>query len=225
MEAAPALLFAGTGISIDQDGRADAEGLLGPPRRGDDVDPQLQEQLRFSVQPVDGAIGYRWELGEDAAIYRQIAEIDTEMPEAVLAGVPDGSYFLRASAISSSGVQGLSATFGFDRVKTLVAGQRFVTRALDHGQRQFLFVWEGDSASNQTYRFSLARDPNAEVYLVDEIGLRSTQLRVNGLPDGVYYWRVEASRYVNRTLYKSDGEWRRIEIGVLADQVFDDSDR
>lgn len=106
------------------------------------------------------------------------------MPVAGFAGIPDGSLFVRVSAIAASGLEGLSQTFAMRRVLTGLAA---TARAGADGTR---FAWDGAGEGQRIYRFQLAHDEKGAMPLVDEAGLTDQSITLTALPPGEYWWRV-----------------------------------
>lgn len=74
---------------------------------------QEYSAARFALQPVAGAEAYHVQISLDQDAQNVIAESRSHEPMVNVDGIRDGNYFMHASAISRSGLEGLSRTQAF----------------------------------------------------------------------------------------------------------------
>ena len=165
--------------------------LLPPPALNDDSRVQDQSSLAFDVVPVSGAKAYRIQLANDAGMQDIFAEQTQASPHFEFAGLPDGGYFLRITAIDPSDIEGLPRTYPVQRYvddNGVFPGE--VTVDGPPGDRRYHFTWRVTGKGSRTFRFQVSKEPSAEAPFIDEGGLKDTQITVTNLPPGQYRWRV-----------------------------------
>ncbi len=200
--------LAGFGVASAGDGLAPPEALLPPP---DLVEPgavQTAEQLRFTVNPAPQAIAHRFEIATDAGFVDVIKGVIAEGREAVFEPLPNGRYFVRARAISASGIEGFSESYTFRRKRFGVEASIGQSEEIDG----FVFQWLPEGEGNATFAFQLWRDGDAANLIVDEVGLSSTGLVLTDLVPGVYQWRVAAVEAEPEGLLKVWGPTQKLTI-------------
>lgn len=168
--------------------------LLPPPQFDETSRRQTAEGVRLAFAPVPGASRYHVQVGTDAGFKTVLDEAFPEVPEARFAALPDGSYFVRATAIDANALEGEPGVYPFERwLDRMRLG-------LDMGWagplRQYLFWWDTPGAGNAQYRFQLAKAGREEKPMVDLPGLTGHSQAVIDLPRGRYRWRVMTSRIV-----------------------------
>lgn len=175
---------------------------------------QDDERLRFDLQPLPGAIGYRVQIAQDAGFLDVISEADAPSPVVELDALPDGTWFVRASAIDRNGLEGLADTYSFQRrLNTLATAieQRRTDRF-----REYLFRWEPEGEGTHQFRFQLKKVDGDDPPLVDEPGLATRRLILTNLPPGEYEWRVHTLQFIDGAAY---GKWSAAErLTVPPDQ-------
>jgi hypothetical protein len=150
---------------------------------------QDEPRLAFDIDPEPGAKAYRAQLATDGGFLDLFSETTTDGPHIAFDGLPDGTYFIRLTAIDASGLEGLPATYTVEReLNTLEPGQPRPTGAA--GDRRFLFRWETSGKGQRTFRFQIARDEDMNRPMIDESGLKDPQITIANLPAGTYHWRV-----------------------------------
>lgn len=160
---------------------------------------QDEEQLHFALKPLADAAAYRIEIAADAGFLDVIDETTAVAAEVTFPSLPNGDYFVRATALTPDGLGGLSSTYAFRRQLNRIATsaeERRVGRS-----RQYLFRWDTPDAEKAQYRFQLSPNPDGSEPLADELGLTRTSFILTDLPAGVYYWRI-------MTLDSFDGQLR-----------------
>ncbi len=173
---------------------------------------QDEPRIRFQVEPVAGAVAYRLQLARDAGFLDVFAEARSEQAQVDFAGVPDGTYFARATAIDALGLEGAASSYGFDRdLNVLEPGQAAPQRV---GKvRRYLFKWSATGEGARTYRFQLFADAEARTALVDQPGLSQAQLVLTDLPPGIYFWRVTATRLNRGKITEKVGALQNLNVG------------
>ena len=175
---------------------------------------QDEERLRFNLQPLPGAIGYRVQIAQDAGFLDVVSEADARSPIVELDALPDGTWFVRASAIDQNGLEGLADTYSFQRrLNTLATAveQRRTDRF-----REYLFRWEPEGDGTHQFRFQLKKVDGDGPPLVDEPGLTARRMILTNVPPGDYEWRVHTLQFIDGTAY---GKWSPTErLTVPPDQ-------
>ncbi len=203
---------AGFGVSATAGGVSAPVKLLPAPKLGAGGQNQGDKTVHFAVEPLAGAGAYRLQLSRDAGFVDIFAEATTRDPAADFGEVPNGTYFVRLTALDAGGLEGFPGDYSFDRdLDTLDAAAPGDVREGKH--RKFLFRWSsaGDGARN--YRFQLFAGGDAKVPLVDQPGLTEPQLTLTDLPPGTYGWRVVAVRFKNGTVTEKVGPLQTLQIG------------
>lgn len=157
-------------------------------------------ELDFELVAVDGARAYRLEIGRDAGMLDRLREIRVDELRAMLGELPDGSYFVRVSAIDAEGLEGGSRVYGFERRHA----QLIASAAPSAGSRDYMFRWLTSRTGVPTrYRFILSRNDDMREPLIDEVDVLTDHLVVADLPAGVYYWTVVAEQFENGRFYET----------------------
>lgn len=170
--------------------------LLPAPALAQPDRPQTGGDLSFAITPQTGAAAYRGRVAMDAGFIDSFLETDSAIGGAELAfsNVEDGVYFLRLTALSEDGVEGVPTSYSFIRLSNTLSGLA-TFREGAAWDRRYKFRWEAHGAGEPVFRFQLRRiDGEAEVVVVDEADLSASELTLTGLPSGVYNWRVRAGR-------------------------------
>ncbi|HET6523567.1 FecR family protein [Sphingopyxis sp.] len=207
--AAPAgaqLVTTGFGIATDL---AAPVALLSPPDLLRPGRVQDEDRLRFELRPVDGAVRYHIQVSRDAGFLELLDDAEAAAPLVDLEPLANGTYFVRATAIDARGLEGMPATYGFERRLNRVEASVEGTQAGRH--REYLFRWRTPDAPRAQYRFQLfsasAIDP-----IVDETGLASTTFVVADLPEGSYRWRVMTLKFAEGRPYDSWSTFQELRV-------------
>ncbi|HQS96191.1 MAG: hypothetical protein B7X90_14410 [Novosphingobium sp. 17-62-19] len=181
-------LTEGIGAVVSPNGDLGTEHLLAAP---DLVQPgrvQTDPMVQLTIVPLSGARGYRLQIAEDAGFTKVLAEQQTDAITFAFANIPNGSLFVRASALAPSGLEGVPQTFAMRRI---LAG---VTASAQVDADTMRFSWGGQGEGRRTYSFQLGPVPDASgkaaAWLINEAGLEGGGVRLRALPAGVYRWRV-----------------------------------
>ena len=150
-------------------------------------------QLRFAA--LAAARAYRVQLAADPAFQAILGEKVVDVPEARFGGLPDGDYHLRVRGIDAQGLEGM------DAVRRIALRARpeppFPSAPADGAKVR------GDAATlhwaamveADSYLLQLAADAGFEPILLQQTGLRATELTPPGrLEPGEYFWRVASVR-------------------------------
>ena len=172
------------GATLDRAGGSRVEKLLAAPDL--DAPPALQtkDAVEFRVRKLEGPLRYRAVIASDAGFIDNIAEQFSDNGTFALADIPNGSLFVRVSAIAASGLEGMAQSYSFQRRLASIHG---TVQRWDDGYR---FRWTGAGGGVRRYRFQLRRDTSQGSLVVDEVALARDTLTVRRLKAGIYYWRV-----------------------------------
>lgn len=168
--------------------------------------------VAFEVEPVAGAAAYRLQLANDAGFIDIFNETKTDKTAVTFDNIPDGAYFVRATAIDALGLEGLASNYGFARdLNVLEPGQAAVERS---GKvRKYLFKWTATGQGARTFRFQMFADAQGRTALVDQTGLEAPQLVLTDLPPGTYHWRVTATRLAKGKITEKVGGLQELNVG------------
>lgn len=188
------LIQAGSGAIVGKDGGVAIEqllpaiALLSPGKVQKDVDVSL------TLDAAESARQYHTQLSSDAGFVDLVAEAYTTTPQVGFSGIGDGTYFVRAAAVSANGLEGLTQTYSMKRRLSTLGG---AIEKSDDGR--FAFKWFGDGKGERLYRFQIATAADFAAPLVDETGLQGKDIAISQLSPGDYFWRI-------RVLQFGDGE-------------------
>ncbi len=179
-------LPAGFGATANVTGDLAKEALLPAPVLLDLGKVQTDEQANFAVKPSGGARGYHFTVSRDAGFDDVIAEADSSAPAVAFADLKNGTYYLRAAAISTSGLQGLGEAWSFRRQRVGLAADAGQT-GIPGGIR---INWHAEGEGKSLFRFQMFAEGDATTPLIDEAGLDKPGLTLTGLRRGAYQWRL-----------------------------------
>lgn len=201
-------LPAGNGLAIPKSGKASVETLLPEPTLIEPGRMQSDALIRFTPNPTPAAAGYRYTWSTDAGFIDQIADITAATDPVTLTELGDGNYFIRARAISPSGIQGLPATFAFKRRLNSVSA---TAGAGDDG---FAFKWTGKGQGISRFHFQLFKGSQDKAAMVDEASLTSNQISVSDLPAGTYFWRVGSVQFQDGEVSTNWTPFEKLSVGA-----------
>ncbi len=169
------------------------------------VDPVVE----LALTPVAGARGYHVQISSDSGFVDIVADQMSAEPLARFANLPNGNWFVRATAISGSGLEGLYQSYVVKRRLTGLAA------SADGDLSAMKFRWSGAGEGKRIYRFQIMREKQESLPVVDEGGLGGDGLELRDLDPGTYFWRVGVRQF-------QDGEmtekWLPFEKLILAPQ-------
>ncbi|AOJ81068.1 peptidase M23 [Burkholderia savannae] len=174
--------------------------LLGAPQLVNPAKVQDDPRVAFDLVPLDGAQNYHVQIARDAGLYDLFKEVRANTPHAAFADVPDGTYFVRISAIDSHGLEGQPRIYAFER-------RRFgVDASAAPADGGYAFRWsttEGGPAAGPTrFRFVLSGSKDLSNPIVDQVDAQGGRIVVSNLKPGDYYWTVIAERYEGGRFYE-----------------------
>ncbi|MEM5313753.1 FecR domain-containing protein [Paraburkholderia sp. JHI869] len=171
----------------------DAPELLHPSKVQDD------EAVAFDLAPAAGASAYRVQIGRDAGLLDMIRDTRSVDPHVSFADLADGTYFVRISAVDARGLEGMPASYAFERRRVALGASAGAVE----GSRDFAFRWFIDrNAQNTRFRFVLGTTSDLRVPLIDRTDITAGEAVVRDLPKGVYYWTVIAEQFDNGHYYQ-----------------------
>ncbi len=195
----------GKGVAVTTVGVGTPVDLLPAPEIQRPGAVQAGARVRFRVDPVPGARTYVFEIGRDAALTQMLAEFRGSGGEVAFDGLPDGSYFVRATATDPNGIDGFAKTWSFER---LALGAK-PPEAFGRGMR---FRWSSGDDGARDYRFSLYADEAATRALIDQDGLKEPAFAVTDLKPGTYWWRVVLTKFRGGKAVVATGELQSFTI-------------
>lgn len=176
---------AGSGGVLQQDAIRSVE-LLPAPALRDPGKVQDDPAVVLAIAPGAGS-RRRVQLAHDAGAIDIFAEADTDGNDVSFAGVGKSTLYARVTAIDADGVEGLAATYEFER---FLSGLATEAGALPGRPRRTRFRWQPSGEGSRSYDFVLARDAVLADRLIDAPALAGTEMTVSGLAPGTWYWRV-----------------------------------
>ncbi|MBK3786911.1 LysM peptidoglycan-binding domain-containing protein [Paraburkholderia aspalathi] len=194
-------------------GIGDPVALLPAPALADPGRTQDGKQVAFDLVPAGAmtgaAGGYRVQVARDADLLDLIRDRHVSAPHADFNDLPDGTYFVRISAIDRNGLEGQSQAYAFERREFDLSAA-----AEPHaGGRDYTFRWFAGRPGLQTrFRFVLAATPDLRRPLVDQPDLETDQIVVTDLPPGVYYWSVTGEQFDNGRFYEKASAVRSFTV-------------
>jgi hypothetical protein len=210
---APVAVAAGFGTVSTAGGTPAPVPLLPAPTLRQPAKVQDEPELGFEIEPLENAAAYRVQVAQDAGFLDVAGDETAPRPNVALPPVPDGTWFVRISALDAQGLEGLPATFSFQRRL-----QRIET-ALEQRQagryREYLFRWIVEGAGTRQYRFQLMKDRPDATPMIDEVGLTTGRFVVTDLPAGDYYWRVMSVQFVDGSAF---AKWSATEPLTITDE-------
>jgi hypothetical protein len=190
--AASAMVPAGYGAAAAASGEVGTEELLPAPAIEGASKVWRAKMLDFNVVPVPTAKGYHLQLAKDAGFQDMVAEARSPTTKLTVGGIANGNYFARAMAIAPSGLEGLSETVAIRRDAAPLIGSVY---GLDNGRYQFR--WETDGRGQPVFRLQLFSAASPTMPIIDETGMTTYAMSVNGLAAGDYSWRVGMRRVID----------------------------
>ncbi|MGN6667402.1 MAG: FecR domain-containing protein, partial [Trinickia sp.] len=173
---------AGEGSATPNQGAIGAPSpLLPAPQLVDPGKVQDGKVVTFNVAAASGASGYRVQIARDADLLDLIRDTRVRAPTATFSDVPDGTYFVRVSAIDANGLEGMPRVYAFERR----ANELSASAAARAGTRDYRFVWRMSRVDPQArFRLVLSRHRDLRDPIVDAVDLAESSLVVSDLPAG-----------------------------------------
>ena len=165
------------------------EALLPAPELTAPGKVQVDPLVRLAYAGGTGARGYHLQIAKDASFTEVIADRQSTGAVFELADIPDGNFFVRASAIAASGLEGEAQTYAMRRRLTGLAAS--ATADAD----RMTFKWGGSGSGRRLYRFQLLTSVPGSPPVVDEPGLEGEGITLGALSPGTYRWRVGVQQF------------------------------
>lgn len=169
---------------------------------------QEDPKVIFTLEPVAGAARYHLQLANDAGFVDVFTETETDGPGAVFDQVPDGVYFVRATAIDAEGLEGLPRDYGFERDLNVLDASQAQAEAAGK-MKKFKFRWSSAGAGTRIFQLQVFRGDSPTPY-ADLPGLAEPEVSLTDLPPGAYRWRVIATRF-------KPGQPPSVKVGAFQD--------
>lgn len=199
----------GFGVATSETGLAEPEALLPAPALVDAGAIQTGELLKFRVEKGAGAIAHRVQVAREAGFVDVLDAKVIEDGEASFEGLPNGRYYVRARAISPSGIEGFSSdSQSFRRKRLGISASTGPSDFVDG----YAFKWLPEGDPQATFAFQLWRGDNPDALIVDEAGLVTTDIVLTDLPPGSYQWRVAAVQAEEEGLLKVWGPTQKLTV-------------
>ncbi|MEM1052508.1 MAG: LysM peptidoglycan-binding domain-containing protein [Pseudomonadota bacterium] len=182
---------AGKGVASSESGLGRPEDLLIAPEITDRSATQTNENIQFSIAPLDGAIAYRTQIARDVTFTDVVDEQVSADLEIEFTGVEDGRYSVRSRAIATSGLEGFwqdeDASFRRKRVGTSASAEPAPFADA------YKFAWLPAGSGPSYTAFQMWSEGSPGTLIVDEVGLDASGIYISDLAPGVYNWRVATS--------------------------------
>ena len=178
----------GFGAAISDSGAIAKEALLPAPNLLRPGKVQVDPEVKLAFEPVTGASQYHIQIAADAAFVETLAETTASGPQAAFTNIPNGAWFVRATVITASGLEGMAQTYTMRRVLTGLGA------SAGGDASTMRFRWTGAGDGTRTYHFQMMRGQPTAAPVIDEPGLGPEGLNLTNLAPGIYYWRVGVTR-------------------------------
>lgn len=154
---------------------------------------------------VAGGAGWRVQVAADAAFDRVVNDQVVRGAEVRIAGLEDGTWFLRVRSISISGIEGYDATQPFELKARPEPPATLAPRPsgkLPVGKVRLAWAQNTEAGA---YRVQVARDLGFQDLVFERGGLTATEVLADLPVAGGYHWRLASLRSVNGHL--DAGPW------------------
>ena len=203
---APQIIPKAMGAGVSPSGATRTEQLLPAPSATNADEVQKDDLVHFALSPVANAAQYHVQLAHDAGFVDVFDDVRSATPQVNFANVPNGYQFVRATALSNTGFEGLSESTAFSRKLNSIHA---IVEPGGHGG--FRFKWAGSGSGNSQYRFQLSTTSGATP-IIDEPGMTSHELELTHLAPGTYFWRVGAALFENGDVSQSWTDFEKLTI-------------
>lgn len=177
---------------------------------------QSAASVILTVKPQTDIAYYRARLAHDAGMIDAFAEARSPASSDVITfdHLDDGAYFVRLTAVTADGVEGLASNYSLLRARNGLSN--LAASMFGRGrERRFLFRWEAQGAGDVHFRFQLrpvSTDPDVQP-VIDEARLDAPEITLTGLKSGDYEWRVRATRQAFDRVLETWSEPQTLHIG------------
>ncbi|GGC89681.1 FecR domain-containing protein [Undibacterium terreum] len=189
---ATVLLPAGQGNIVSRNAVGKPVALLNPPTLSGNYQLQEKPTVQISIDKMERATAYRAQIASDSQAQNLLAEgrvsgLDTDT-RFKFDGLPDGQYFVRATAIDGVGLEGLPVILPFT-LKARPEPPFSVQPKAKLRADKVDFAWT-EAADAKTYRLQVANDAAFKDILLDQTGITDIRLTADTLKPGTYFWRA-----------------------------------
>ena len=177
---------------------------------------QSAAAVALTLRPQGDIAYYRARLANDAGMIDAFAEARSKTADdaVVFDQLDDGAYFVRLTAVTTEGVEGLASNYSLLRARNGLSN--LAASVFDRGrERRYLFRWEAQGAGDVHFRFQIrpvSTDPDVQP-VIDEARLDAAEITLTGLKPGDYEWRVRATRQAFGRILETWSEPQTLHIG------------
>jgi hypothetical protein len=173
---------------------------------------QSEAATLFRIAAPLPANSYHFQLARDAGFVDSFAETTAADGTGQFTDVPNGTFFVKATAIDTNGIEGRPVVYSFDRQRSSLDAS--VSPPPSKGPRQFAFKWDGSGEGRFVYRFVLARDAALADTIVDQAGLTGNAITLTDLAPGTYYWQVSFVQSVGPKTFRRSLKVNELRIAA-----------
>ncbi|MDP5007638.1 MAG: hypothetical protein NWQ13_01215, partial [Glaciimonas sp.] len=172
------------------DGKAvgKAMKLLPAPNFSDYKILQERPTLYLKVIPTAEARSYRAQIATDQQIHHILTEVASSNTDIKIAGLADGDYFIRVTAIDKQGLQGLPQVSALTLKARPEPPYPLQPKGKSRGEN-VAFAW-AEVTDAQAYHLQVAKDAQFFQLVMDEPAITAAQFTADKLALGSYFWRV-----------------------------------
>ncbi|MFZ6649377.1 FecR domain-containing protein [Undibacterium sp. TJN25] len=186
------LVPAGQGNIVSSQSVGKPLALLPPPELSGNYQLQEKPTIQIEVQKLERAAAYRAQIASDPEAQNLLAEgrvsgtgTDTRFK---FDGLPDGSYFVRATAIDALGLEGIPTILPFT-LKARPEPPFSVQPKAKLRADKVEFSWT-EAADAKSYRLQVANDAAFSNIVLDQAGINDIRMTAETLKPGTYFWRA-----------------------------------
>ncbi|MES2104227.1 MAG: FecR domain-containing protein, partial [Pseudomonadota bacterium] len=186
------LLPAGQGNIVSSKSVGKPIALLPAPALSGNYQLQEKPTIQIDVQKIPGAAAYRAQIAGDAEAQNLLMEgrisgLDSDT-RFKFDGLPDGRYFVRATAIDAVGLEGIPVILPFT-LKARPEPPFSVQPKAKLRADKVEFAWT-EAADARTYRLQVARDAGFKDLVLDQANISDIRATAESLKPGAYFWRA-----------------------------------
>jgi hypothetical protein len=182
------LLTPGKGNVINASGVGKALDLLAAPEVTGNFRLQEKPTVQFSVTKNAGALAYRAQIASDARAQNILMESRITGDRFKFDGLPDGSYFIKVTAIDVAGLEGLPNIQNFT-LKARPEPPFAIEPKVKLRAETVNFVWT-EASNALSYRLQVANDAQFQNLVIDQADITTSQYSSSKLSTGNYFWRL-----------------------------------
>jgi hypothetical protein len=182
------VLTPGKGNVINASSVGKAVDLLAAPEVSGNFRLQEKPTVQFSIVKNAGALAYRAQIASDALAQDILMENRITGDRFKFDGLPDGSYFIRVTAIDAIGLEGLPNIQSFT-LKARPEPPFALEPKVKLRAETVNFVWT-EASDVLGYRLQVANDADFKNLIIDQSDITSTEYNTSKLSTGSYFWRL-----------------------------------